>query len=213
MLGTNSVIFFLICIYCVNFYYEKNLYFKNSAYKDRRIEFQQITEMLNNNKNIIFKDSSVLTFDNEFMIWAILNEVGYLSLSNGLFVPKTHEMIEKDLIKNFKFLNLDEKDFSNFFKNKKRGWRYLNKNVSSFTQYRYQANSLNTFQDSKNFDPNIKKFISYKLSDFKEPEIIVLEKTKPITANIVIKKQDYCKIYNGNTYILYLRKNSKIKCN
>jgi|TARA_B100002003_G_C14142467_1_gene549277 hypothetical protein len=195
--------------------------------------------MLSNNKNVIFKDSSILTFDNELMVWAILNEVKYLSLSNGLFVPKTHEMIEEDLIKNFKFLNLGEKDFSNFFKNKKRGWRYLNKNVSSFTQYRYQANSLNTFQDSKNFDPNIKKFIlatspimsqqiaipneeferlrkkfiSYKLSDFKEPEIIVLEKTKPITANIVIKKQDYCKIYNGNTYILYLRKNSKIKCN
>ena len=112
-----------------------------------------------------------------------------------------------------KFLNLDEKDFSNFFKNKKRGWRYLNKNVASFTQYRYQANSLNTFQDSKNFDPSIKKFIlatspiasqqiaipneeserlkkkfiNYKLTDFKDPEIIVLEKTKPITNNIVIK--------------------------
>jgi hypothetical protein len=238
-LATNMIIFFLICIYCINFYYEKNLYFKNSVYKDRRIEFEKITKMLSNNKNVIFKDSSILTFDNELMVWAILNEVKYLSLSNGLFVPKTHEMIEEDLIKNFKFLNLGEKDFSNFFKNKKRGWRYLNKNVSSFTQYRYQANSLNTFQDSKNFDPNIKKFIlatspimsqqiaipneeferlrkkfiSYKLSDFKEPEIIVLEKTKPITANIVIKKQDYCKIYNGNTYILYLRKNSKIKCN
>ena len=66
---------------------------------------------------------------------------------------------------------------------------------------------------NEEFERLRKKFISYKLSDFKEPEIIVLEKTKPITANIVIKKQDYCKIYNGNTYILYLRKNSKIKCN
>jgi len=49
------------------------------------------------------------------MIWAILNEIKYLNLINGLFVPKTHDMIENDLIKNFKFLNLKEKDFPLMF--------------------------------------------------------------------------------------------------
>jgi hypothetical protein len=48
------------------------------------------------------------------MIWAILNEIKYLNLVSGLLVPKTHDMIENDLVKNFKFLNLKEKDFWNF---------------------------------------------------------------------------------------------------
>ena len=45
------------------------------------------------------------------------------------------------------------------------------------------------------------------------PDAIVFEKSMPIINNIVIKKQNYCKLYNGNIYILYLRKNSKNKCN
>ena len=47
----------------------------------------------------------------------------------------------------------------------------------------------------------------------KKPEIIVLEKLKPLTQNITIKKQNYCRLYDGNIYILYLKKNLKIKCN
>ena len=49
--------------------------------------------------------------------------------------------------------------------------------------------------------------------NFKEPEFIVLEKRKPVTKNIIIKKQNYCKLYDGNIYVLYLKKNSKVKCN
>jgi hypothetical protein len=236
---TNILIFLLISIYYLNFYLEKNQYFNNQTYKDRRIEFQKVIENLNNSKNIFTKDRSLLTFDNELMVWAILNEIEYLNLSNAVFTPKTHDMIENDLIKNFKFLNLDEKDFINFLKNKKKKWRYLNTNVQSFMYMRYQANSLNTFKDSKNFEPKIKqfilssspmysqqlaipneefnrlekKFIEYDFTNFKEPEFIVLEKLKSITNNIIIKKQNYCKLYDGNTYILYLRKNSEIKCN
>jgi len=167
------------------------------------------------------------------MIWAILNEIKYLNLISGLFSPKTHDMIENDLVKNFKFLNLKEKDFLDFFKNKKRGWRFFNPNVGSFFAYRYKANSLNTYKGSTNFEPNIKEFIlssspmysqqsaipneefgrlqrkfnEYKFINFKEPEIIALEKLKPITKNIVINKQNYSKLHDGNIYILYLKKN------
>ena len=232
-LQINILIFLLIGIYYLNFYLEKNQHFNNQGYKDRRIEFQKVTEKLNNRKDIFTKDISLLTFDNELMIWAILNEIKYLNLINGLFVPKTHDMIENDLIKNFKFLNLKEKDFLDFFKNEKRGWRYVNKNVHNFMAYRYQANSLNTYKGSTNFEPNIKEFIlssspmytqqsaipneefgrlqrkfnEYKFINFKEPEIIVLEKLKPITKNIVINRQNYSKLHDGNIYILYLKKN------
>ena len=172
------------------------------------------------------------------MVWAILNGVKYLNITNQMWTPKTHDMIENDLIKNFKFLNLNEKDFMEFLKNKKAKWRYLNTNVQSFMYMRYTANSLNTFKGSKNFEPKIKqfiltsspiysqqlaipveefnrlkkKFIEHKSINFKEPEFIVLEKQKPITKNIVIKKQNYCKLYDGSIYILYLKKNSEVKC-
>ena len=66
-----------------------------------------------------------------------------------MFVAKTNNMIENDLINNFKFLNLNEKDFMNFLKNEKKEWRYFNPNVGNFFHYTYTANSLNTFKESK----------------------------------------------------------------
>ncbi len=232
-LQINILIFLLIGIYYLNFYLEKNQYFNNQGYKDKRIEFQKITEKLNNGKDIFTKNISLLTFDEELMIWAILNEIKYLNLISGLISPKTHDMIENDLVKNFKFLNLKEKDFLDFFKNKKRGWRFHNLNVAGIFGYRYEANSLNTYKGSTNFEPSIKEFIlssspiygqqsvipneefdrlqrkfnEYKFINFKEPEIIVLEKLKPITKNIVINRKNYAKLHDGNIYILYLKKN------
>jgi hypothetical protein len=99
--------------------------------------------------------------------------------------------------------------------------------------YRYKANSLNTYKGSTNFEPSIREFIlssspmysqqsaipneefdrlqrkfnEHKFINFKEPEIIALEKLKPITKNIVINKRNYSKLYDGNIYILYLKKN------
>jgi hypothetical protein len=232
-LQINILIFLLIGIYYLNFYLEKNQYFNNQGYKDKRIEFQKITEKLNNGKDIFTKNISLLTFDEELMIWAILNEIKYLNLISGLISPKTHDMIENDLVKNFKFLNLKEKDFLDFFKNKKKGWRFFNPNVGRIFGYRYEANSLNTYKGSTNFEPSIKEFIlssspiygqqsvipneefdrlqrkfnEYKFINFKEPEIIVLEKLKPITKNIVINRKNYAKLHDGNIYILYLKKN------
>ncbi len=228
----------LIVIYFFNFYLEKNYEFNNQKYKKRRVEFEKITEKINNNKNIVIENISMLTFDNELMIWAILNDVKYLSLVKGMFTGKTNEMIENDLINNFKFLNLNDEDLLNFLKNEKRGWRYFNSNVGTFFDYRYSANSLNTFKGSKNFEEDIKKFIlstspilsqqiaipkeefdrlrakfySNQTINFKKPEIIILEKTKPITEKISISEKDYCELYNGDIYILYLKNNLKKTC-
>ena len=104
--------------------------------------------------------------------------------------------------------------------------------------YKHQANSLTTFNDSKNFDKEVaehifsssplyfqqivipndefvrleKKFENTKLHNFSEPDVIALDKSMPLINNIVIKKQDYCKLYDGNIYILYVKKNPKINC-
>jgi hypothetical protein len=238
LLLNNILIILLLNIYLLNFYIEKNKNFNDQVYKNRRIEFQKIAEKLNNKKKISLKNSALLTFDNELMIWSILNGIKYLNLVNGMFVAKTNAMIENDLINNFKFLNLNEKDFMNFLKNEKKGWRYFNSNVGNFFHYTYTANSLNTFKESKNFETDVKKFIlstspmiSQQIAipneefnrlkikfyenqsiNFEKPEIILLEKLNPITRKIKIEKGNYCKLYDGNIYVLYLKKKHEINC-
>ena len=85
-----------------------------------------------NEMNLLKKNNnlSLLTFDNRFLVWSILNEVKFLWIVNGVFVPKKHEMIENDLINTFKYLKLSVKDFEKFLENKKlSSWRYRNENV------------------------------------------------------------------------------------
>ena len=60
---------------------------------------------------------------------------------------------------------------------------------------------------NEEFDRLQRKFNEYKFINFKEPEIIVLEKLKSITKNIVINRKNYAKLHDGNIYVLYLKKN------
>ena len=232
---------FLISItflYCVNSYLEKRNEYDDQIARNNRIEFQKVAELINDNANV--SKTSIMTFNTNFMIWAIIHDVEYLSLINAVFTSKTDDMIENDLIHSFKFLNLDVDDLKFFLRNKKnRKWRYLNENVAGLFFYKYQANSLKTFNDSKNFDPEVaefifssspfytqqsaihneefvrfeKKFYKTKLQNFDTPEIIILEKMKPFTKNITIKKQHYCKLYNGDIYNVYLKNNKNVNPN
>ena len=236
-LNTNVCRIFFVLIsflYCLNTYLEKDNKYNNQFARNERIEFQKVTKLINDNINI--SNSTFMTFDSDLMIWAILNNVKYLSLIDCLLVPKTDVMIENDLIKSFKFLGLNVYDFKYFLRNKKESWRYLNRDVATFFFYKYQANSLITFNNSKNFDAGIaknifsssplyqqqsaipneefvrleKKFKKTKLENFNKPEIIVLEKLRFLNKNIIIKKQHYCKLYDGDIYIVYLINNKKV---
>ena len=65
-------------------------------------------------------------------------------------------MIENDLIRTFIYLNLSKNDFYNFIRNKKlSSWRYRNDNIKNLFWMRYQANSLITYENSKDFDRKI----------------------------------------------------------
>jgi len=231
-----TFIILITFLYCLNTYLEKDNKFNNQFTKDKRIEFQKITKLIDD--NLVLSEISLMTFNNKLMVWAVLNDVKYLSLTNFLIAPKTNIMLENDLIKSFKFLNLNIYDFKDFLRNKKELWRYLNRNVTTFFYQKYMANSLITFNNSKNFDEEVakyifsssplyfqqsaipneefvrleKKFENTKLQNFSEPDAIALEKSMTIINNIVIKKQDYCKLYDGNIYILYVKKNPKINC-
>ena len=215
---------------------ERDKKYNNQVARENRIEFQKITQLIND--NTIISNTSIMTFNTNFMIWAMLSDVKYLSLINAIFTPKTNNMIENDLIKSFKFLNLNVHDFKYFLRNKKENWRYFNKDVATFFYYTYSANSLTTFNNSKDFNTEVaeyifassplytqqiviprnefdrfeKKFKSTELQNYNEPDTIILEKSMSVFKNVTIK-QNYCKLYDGNFYILFFKKNPKIKCN
>ena len=235
----NLLIILFISIYSFVSFEKISDFSKDKNKNMHRKEFQQITSIISDELNL--SKSNLLTFDNDIMIWSIINDIQYLSLINGLFISKTDEMIENDLINVFKFLNLNSNDFMNFIQNKKTSWRYMNLNVSDFFFYKYQANSLITFKNSSDFDTDIKfeiaesspvlhqqsiipnfelfrlenKFLNsnFNFNFFNEPNIIILNKDKEIFSQIKIDKKKYCNLFNGEELVLYVSKNQRNNCN
>ncbi len=233
----NLLIIFFISIYSFTSFEKIDDFSKDKNKNLHRKEFHQVTSIISDNLNL--SKSNLLTFDNDIMIWSIINNIQYLNLVNGLFISKTDEMIENDLINVFKFLNLNSSDFMNFIQNKKTSWRYMNLNVSDFFFYKYQANSLTTFKNSSDFDTDIKfeiaesspllqqqsiipnfeltrlknKFLNSDFNFFNEPNIIILNKEKEIFSQIKIDKKKYCNLFNGQKLVLYVSKNQINNCN
>jgi len=233
----NLLIIFFISIYSFTSFEKIDDFSKDKNKNLHRKEFHQVTSIISDNLNL--SKSNLLTFDNDIMIWSIINNIQYLNLVNGLFISKTDEMIENDLINVFKFLNLNSSDFMNFIQNKKISWRYMNLNVSDFFFYKYQANSLTTFKNSSDFDTDIKfeiaesspllqqqsiipnfeltrlknKFLNSDFNFFNEPNIIILNKEKEIFSQIKIDKKKYCNLFNGQKLVLYVSKNQINNCN
>ena len=202
---------FMILIYSSNIYL--NNQYNDNEKKNKRVEFQKVTTLIN--QNVTISNSSLLTFNDKLIVWSILNDIKYLNLVNGIYTPKQNSMIENDLIKNFKFLGLNVNDFENFLENKKAGWRYWNKNVGMFFYMKYQANSLKTYNNSKNFDQKIynhiasssplyfqqiaipdeeyirliSKFKKVELENFINPDIIVLENSMPLTKKVFLNEK------------------------
>ena len=172
------------------------------------------------------------------MIWAILNDVKHLSLINGLFTSKTDKMIEEDIFSAFKILGLDKNNFNKFIDNKndKSNWRYLNLNISTFFFYKYQANSMVTFNNMREFSEDEIRFIEksspilHQQSIIPKLELERLKKEFKNFNNSVLKPDflilntnnnfynvnnlnlyDYCLEYEGKNYILFKQRN-KYRC-
>ena len=105
-----------ICIFLIVCFYNFDLY-KKFDQKKQDEDYVSYREGFENTINLIRenRDISLLTFDSKLMVWAILNDVKEIKPLSGQLVPKTHSMIENDLIDSFKFLKLDNVDFSKFF--------------------------------------------------------------------------------------------------
>ena len=238
----NNVTFLLILIslFCYLYQTNKNYNtFKLTADSiTQRNEFNKISNLINNNEFIDIKKSNLLTFDNKFLVWAILNDIKYLKISNGVYVPKKNNMIENDLIDTFKYLNLSKNDFFDFIKNKKiSSWRYRNENIKNLFWMRYQANSLVTHKNSKNFDKEILDFINKsspllsqqlvvpnneikrlllkfddRNSDYNDPDLIIINKKNNTINNSIINLNKFCKAFDGKYYVFYHKLLNNLNC-
>ena len=231
-INSASIILIIFCI-CANIY--KSVLLNENDKINERFEF-------NNISNIILKEydlteSTLMTFDNRFMVWAVLNDIKFLNLTNFIMTPKKDVMIEDDLIKAFKFLNLDSNDFSQFIENKKSSWRYINYDLSTFFFYKYMANPIKTFNNSKNFSTEINEYIKKsspinfqqtlipndeldrlsnkfsltQLDKFNYPNIVVLNKKNKFFKSLK-SINNYCKLYERDFFILFVKKESDKNC-
>lgn len=226
----------LILFLCFSFYSSNLNNFEDINHKTSRKEFNNVTKKIRSIDKI--ENISILTFDTDFMIWAIMNDIKYLSLINGLFSSKTDRMIEEDIFSAFKVLNLSTENFNKFLNNEndKSSWRYLNLNISTFFFYKYQANSMITFKNMKEFTDEELKFLKRSSPILHQQSIIPkleLERLKNEFENFInldpnpdililnvndnfyemreLNLINYCLEYKGQNYFLYKQKN-KYKC-
>ena len=226
---------FLTFVFLTNIFFEIDI--KKYSNKNR-YEFNKIVEIIKA-KNIDKELNSILTFDQKFMVWAILNDrIDYLNLTMVGMTAKNHNLIENDLINTFKFFHLNSNDFLIFLKNEKKGWRYLNPQVGTFFLARYTANSLFTFKNSLNFTIEEKNFIlksspmyhqqlvipkeeflrlknkfdTTKIKNFNLPKIIILNNNLSFIKDFKLDENIYCNAFKGSVYSLFISKDKNINC-
>jgi len=230
---TATLTFFFYCENMKNFNNDKNIK------KLIRAEFQEVTDILDKSKSMNEAGYSLMTFDMFFMDWSIIkNKFENLNLVYSTLTPRTFKEIERNLIQTFYFLELNSQDFLEYLQNKKIGFRYYNENVQKFMYMKYTANSLNRFNNSLNFDKQIKnhimstspliskqlvipneeidrlykKFNSINLNGFIDPKVIILDKNDEIYDKINIDDNLYCIIFSKKIYEVYIKKNKNNKC-
>ena len=224
-----SLVFSIFLILITHNIYSFTSFDKNQ--NGKRIELNNIFKVLTvrkvNSSNLV-----LLSFDRKIMTWAILNNVKDINVIDGTFSPRSTTLTDISLIESFKFLKLQFPQFNDFIKNKKQGYRYINKDARLIYWQRYQANSLTAFQKSNDFDkaileylmksspfyahqfaiPNyeIKRlsemFLDYKDQKFKEPNLIIINKDHDILRNSQINLNKYCIIHNKKFLTAYLKK-------
>lgn len=224
--------FLLILLIPVIFFYNYSIY-KDQKLLDinYRISQNQVLSKIKET-SVDLKKTSLLTFDYPIITWAIFNNINQLPILGGTYALKNDIKIEKDLIKSFKILNLSKSDFIDFIENKRKGYRYINSDIQSIFFTKYQANSLITFNSSKNFSEEIMKFIDssspfythqiiipneemlrlqnlfdkidYNFSDISE--FIVVSKKHPIIGKSRVNNLLYNKILDNEYFLLYEKK-------
>jgi hypothetical protein len=224
-------------IIVIIFLYNFQNYLKINTKSDYRNDFNKITKLINNQNLNSNNNYELLTFNKDFYIWWILSGNKNLTIQNGASVSSSSNQLEDNLIRVFKLLELNESDLLSFLENKKQGWRYNNKMVGFLSSYKYQANSLTTFNNSLDFSSNIIKDLSnssplmtqqllipnsefkrlsFKFNNFtkklKKPNIIIIEKQNDFADIIKSIPQNYCKKDENNSFYILSFSDNKSVC-
>jgi len=233
-----GLIISLIIFYNLKVFQDQKYNYEKVDYQNYRGSLNLIIKEIKKLKIESQQDLSILTLDPRLMVWSIMNGIDDIRLISGIMVPKTHNMIENDLISTFKFMNKTEDDFIKFFENKKLSWRYLNKNTQLFFWNRYSANSLKTHKDSKNFDASTLKFIlrtsplhtqslvipkneferlklkflNFEETEYKKPTIIYINDSSFLLRDFNSLNINYCKYKLFEKFIFYKLKEKTKKC-
>jgi|TARA_B100002003_G_scaffold115154_1_gene106463 hypothetical protein len=229
-ISKNNFCFILLILFLsITFNFNYFLNYKENSNPDIRKDVNTLYNYLsknNYNQNI----NNILTFNTRIQVWWLFLEKKNLSTIHASFTPLNFRDLELSFINNLKFLNISEKNFQKIIDNRKIGWRYYNRYINYISTYKYQANSLTTYKNSKNFDNEVLTFIKnssplltqqiavpdeeikrlttlFKNTNnlnFNNPDIIILEKSSLMTQYSSINLNKYCVLKSTKYLDIYL---------
>jgi hypothetical protein len=228
-------LFLFLCTIILMIFFNLNYL---SKFKAKDINFRDDMKILNNffksNKSNL---NTLMTFNAKIQTWWLFNGKNKLTTVDSSLLALTNNQLELNFVKNLKYLKISDDIFNLILKNSKQGWRYYNENLKYLSWYKYQANSMITFNASNNFDKNILNDIKqtpptrsqqiaipkdeqirlsnlYK-NDYEsfndEVDIIILNKNSIIGSNASIDKNKFCKLNLTKQLEIYI-KIIKAKC-
>ena len=178
-----------------------------NEYKDKNVDFRDDMKVLNNffksNKSNL---NTLMTFNPKLQTWWLFNGKNKLTTVDSSLTALTDNQLELNFVKNLKYLKISDDTFKLILNNSKQGWRYYNINLKYLSWYKYQANSMITFDSSSNFDKNILNHIQ-NTPPTRSQQIIIPNDEQIRLINLY---QNYNEILDNEADIIILNKNSII---
>tara|TARA_B100000780_G_C21102735_1_gene445103 strand:- start:73 stop:1848 length:1776 start_codon:yes stop_codon:yes gene_type:complete len=213
-------VYIILSVLVVNY----KLISNNLVINNSRVDESEIINFINSNKEKVINKKFLVPNENIFA-WLSINR-----FNNFEYVPiemwtvRSNNRLENDMIKVFKFFDLDINDFDNYIKNRNDGFRMMNRNAYNFLGRKYVAGKLKTFEDSSDFEnyefiKTIKPIISHTFAIPRYEINRLLEKFKKVNKIIkpdyvLVKKsgifqfknfqeKNYCILKDNETFALY----------
>ena len=213
-------IYIILSVLVVNY----KLISNNFVIDNSRVDESEIINFINlNKKNTINK--KFLDLDQNIFAWLSINKFNNFEyVPQEMWTVRSNNRLEKDIIKVFKFFDLNINDFDNYIENKNDGFRMMNRKAYNFLGRKYVANQLKTFEDSNDYEnyefiKTIKPIISHSFAIPRYEINRLLEKfnkvNEPIQPDYILikrsgffqfenfEKKNYCILKNNSTFILY----------
>ena len=218
----------IILLILINYNLSYDLKSNNNNNNSRK-NLDQLTKFIQNDEILSKKDNEILTLNYRLFLWLALNDFNnFYIVPNSFWTSKKTSIIENELITTFKFLNLSDDDFVDFFKNVKTGYRYNNINTKTYFERLYLANKLRTYSDISNFNIEHQSFIKKtsplyshqsiipnneflrfknkfnKLNKEINSKIVILDNSDKIINKHFLNPNNYCLRYKNIKYLIYI---------